>query len=1127
MSIDNTAFAGLFASLLADITAVTESVECIEVEQESFFEAGCYLYRVFPVIMELKYTEKTPKNAKEILETISQNVNLAKDLVGDCDKNNQPVSDSELGSIIGQLEGVIKDIGECLCLIPSATFGGEGYAETAVRSLSEEMQNVRFKVKRPQELRTKELKPQISFAAEQHKKSEMATESSQMPQLTQNVHIEVKQPQPQELRTKELKPQTSFETEPHEKSKMEIGSSEMPQLMQNVHIEVKQPEDLRTKELEPQMSFAKEPHKKSKMATESSHMPQLMPMESDLYSVNVEVSVSTESSQASNMPCLNDFLKITNQKSQNENVNKSLPRLPQVAHYIEPMYDTFFCPLTKQIMDDPVTIESGVTYERKAIMEWFETFSHLEDIICPTTGMKLTSRVLSTNVALKTTIEQWKDRNEAARIKVARVALSLASSDNMILEAITDLQHICKRKQYNKVQVLSVGILPLLIKLLGYKDRDVRCGALELLRQLAEEDNEGKEMIANAMDLSTLLELLSSSHQSVQHASLLLLLELSRGQALREKIGSATGAILILIRIKYNHQVDPFASQKADEILKNLERFRDNIKQMAEYGFLDPLLNHLTVGSKEVQMEMASYLGEIILGNDSKTYVAERASPSLFKMVQSGNTIIRKAAFKALAQISSHHPNARILVEAGVVQIMAEEMFARRIYDEPMNSKKEAAAILANILESGVEHDSIQVNPHGHRISSDYVVYNIICMLKNSTAHELDINLIRILLCLTKSPKSMATIVSVVNETEASYTLIELINTQHEQLGIAAIKLLITLASHVGNTLAERLCKTRGQPESLIESQTETNHITEKQAVSAKFLAKLPQQNLTLNLALLHKNVVPTILQRIILIQRSGIRTSRHATVYLEGLVGILVRFTTTLYEPQILFLAKAHNLTSVFTELLTKTSSDEVQRLSATGLEKLSLESIKLSKPPKIKKTKLTNLFHLPKLLSSSSLKRRKIPLLCPVHRGVCSSETTFCLIDANAVERLLACLDHENNEVVEASLAAICTLLDDNVDVNMSVSLLSEVNAIQHILNVVKEHRQEGLWQKSFWMIEKFLVKGGNKSASDISQDRLLPASLVSAFHHGNGSTRQIAENILRHLNRMPNTSTSYYTM
>ncbi|XWS64143.1 hypothetical protein CRYUN_Cryun06bG0161400 [Craigia yunnanensis] len=1055
---DNTSFASLFGSLLADISAITESVEYIVVEQENFIEVGCYLYRVFPAIMELKYTENTPKNAKEILQALSQNVNLAKDLVGECKKENQPVSDTELRSIIAHLEGVVKDIGECLCLIPSATFGGEEYAETAVRSLSDEMQNVHFEVKQPQVLETKELEPQISFASEQPKKLQMPIE---------------------------------------------------------------------TKELEPQISFASEQPKKLQMPIERSQMPQ-MPIESDLYSVDVEVSVSTESSQILSMPGLVDFLKITSQRSQrqHESINKSLTTLPQVAHYIEPLYDTFFCPLTKQIMDEPVTIESGVTYERKAIREWFETFSHLEDVMCPTTGMKLTSRVLSTNVALKTTIDEWKDRNEAARIKVARTALSLASSESMILEAIRDLQHICKRKRYNKVQVLSVGILPLLIKSLGYKDRDVRCGTLELLQQLAEED-EGKEMIANIMDISTLIELLSSSHQPVRHASLLFLLELSRSQALGEKIGSATGAILMLIRIKYNRHVDSFASQKAEEILQNLERHPDNIKRMAEYGFLEPLLNHLIEGSVEVKMEMASYLGVIILGNDSKTYVAERASPSLIKMVQSGNTIIRQAAFKALAQISTYHSNGRILVEAGIIHIMAEEMFACRIYDESINSKKEAAEILANILESGIEHDSIQVNTHGHRISSDYVVYNIIYMLKNSTPDELNINLIRILLCLTKSPKSMATIISVVNETEASYTLIELINNPHEQLAIAAIKLLITLAPHVGNTLTERLCKTRGQPENLIESPTEANHITEKQAVSAKFLAKLPQQNLTLNLALLNKNVVPTILQKIFLIQRSGTRTSRHATVYLEGLVGILVRFTTTLYEPQILFLARTHNLTSVFTELLMKTSSDEVQRLSATGLENLSLESINLSRPPQIKKTKSMKLFHLPKFLSSISSKRINIPVLCPVHRGFCSSESTFCLIDAKAVERLLACLDHENVEVVEASLAAICTLLDDKVDVDKSVSLLSEVNAIQHILNVVKEHRQEGLRQKSFWMIEKFLVKGGNKSVSDISQDRLLPASLISAFHHGDGSTRQMAENILRHLNRMPNPSTTYYTI
>ena len=104
-------------------------------------------------------------------------------------------------------------------------------------------------------------------------------------------------------------------------------------------------------------------------------------------------------------------------------------------------------------------------------------------------------------------------------------------------------------------------------------------------------------MIANIVDISTIIELLSSSHQPVRNASLLFLLELSRSQALGEKIGSATGAILMLIRIKYNRHVDSFASQKADEILKNLERYPDNIKRMAEYGFLEPLLNHLTEGN--------------------------------------------------------------------------------------------------------------------------------------------------------------------------------------------------------------------------------------------------------------------------------------------------------------------------------------------------------------------------------------------------------------------------------------------------------------------------------------------------------------------------------------------------
>ncbi|CBI27413.3 unnamed protein product, partial [Vitis vinifera] len=931
---DTSPVSSLIQSLLVSISEITASVVCINVEQESFMELGSYLYRTSPAIIELQTTKNTPENAMRILQSLSKSVDLAKNLVGQLQKDSHPISDPELGSIIEQLEGVIKLMGEELSLIPPSTFGNQEYAEIAVRSVSKEMQNARFGVCQ-----------------------------TQLPDIPHHMNV--------------------------------IPKSKCYRSQRN-----------------------------------------------------------------------------------HENMsNGSLKNMPQVTQFMEPFYETFFCPLTKNIMEDPVTIESGVTYERKAITEWFEKYNNSAEICCPATGQKLRSKGLSTNIALKTTIEEWKERNEAARIKVARAALSLAISESMVLEALNDLQSICGRKPYNKVQIRNVGMLPLLVKFLEYKDTNVRLATLEILRELAEDD-EGKEMVAKVMDISTTIKMLSSDHQPIRHAALLFLLELSRSQSLCEKIGSVAGGILMLITIKYNWSFDTFALEKADEILKNLETSPNNIKRMADNGYLEPLLHHLIEGCEEMKMEMGSYLGEIALGHDSKTYVAERASPALVKMLHTGNTLTKKAAFKALEQISSYHPNGKILVEAGIVQIVVEEMLTpRKIHNETMNSIKEAAAILGNLLESGIEFENLQ----------------------NSTPDKLNTNLIRILLCLAKSPKSNATIVSVVRETEASYTLIELINNPHEELGIASMKLLITLSPYLGHTFAERLCKTRGQPQSLLQSPGGTNQITQKQAVSANFLADLPHQNLRLNLALLSNDSVPMILQSIHQMQRSGTRTSRYASAYLEGLVGIIVRFTTTLFEPQMLFLARNYNFTSVLTELLTKTSSDKVQRLSAIGLKNLSSESVNLSKPPQIKRTKFLKFFKLPRSLSAGSSKSKKIQVL-------------------------LACLEHENAEVIEAALSALCTLLDDKVDVDKSVSLLSGVDCIQHVLNVVKEHREEGLREKSLWVIERFLMKGGDRSASYISQDRSLPATLVSAFHHGDGSTKQMAAKILRHLNQMPKVTTNF---
>lgn len=99
------------------------------------------------------------------------------------------------------------------------------------------------------------------------------------------------------------------------------------------------------------------------------------------------------------------------------------------------------------------------------------------------------------------------------------------------------------------------------------------------------------------VDISTIIKMLSSNHTPVRHASASLLLELSKCQSSCYKIGMVAGGILMLITVKYRQSSDAFASETADQILKNLEILPDNIKLMAENGYWEPLLAHLVEGN--------------------------------------------------------------------------------------------------------------------------------------------------------------------------------------------------------------------------------------------------------------------------------------------------------------------------------------------------------------------------------------------------------------------------------------------------------------------------------------------------------------------------------------------------
>ncbi|KAI5006129.1 hypothetical protein ZWY2020_033372 [Hordeum vulgare] len=71
----------------------------------------------------------------------------------------------------------------------------------------------------------------------------------------------------------------------------------------------------------------------------------------------------------------------------------------------------FVCPITSQVFDDPVTLETGQTYERRAIQEWLDR----GNATCPITRQHLHGGSLpKTNYVLKRLIAGWREQSPPA-----------------------------------------------------------------------------------------------------------------------------------------------------------------------------------------------------------------------------------------------------------------------------------------------------------------------------------------------------------------------------------------------------------------------------------------------------------------------------------------------------------------------------------------------------------------------------------------------------------------------------------------------------------------------------------------------------------------------------------------
>ncbi|KAF7071324.1 hypothetical protein CFC21_076682 [Triticum aestivum] len=781
---------------------------------------------------------------------------------------------------------------------------------------------------------------------------------------------------------------------------------------------------------------------------------------------------------------------------------------------VEPIYESFLCPLTKQIMRDPVTLESGATFEREAILKWFkESDSSGRSLVCPITRKELSSTELNPSIALRNTIDEWMHRNEAAKLDVACKSLTSENSEHDTLQALEYVVEICQRSRSSRHVVRKLGLISLISELLKNSSTKVRQKSLESLCFVAKDDNDNKDEIAAGDNIRTIVKFLSHGHVQEKEQAASLLYELSQYKPLSEKIGSVPGAILILVGLSSSKIENLFTVDRADKTLVNLESCEKNVRQMAENGRLQPLLRLLLEGSADTQLSMAAYVGELVLTNDVKVFVAQTAGSALVNIMKSGNREAREAALKALNQISSYDVSAKILIEAGILPPLIADLFTVGSNQLPMRLKEVSATILANVVASGANFQSIPLDHNRQTLVSEEIVHNLLHLISN-TGPATECKLLQVLVGLTSSSTTVQGIVDAIKSSGATVSLIQFVEAPQREVRMASIKLLNNISPCMGQELAEAFRGNFSQLSSLIRVIADNNGISEEQAPAAGLVADLPLQDSVLTRRLVEDGAFTTIISKVIMIRQGESRGGRFVNPFLEGLVRIVSRITFILEDdPDIIAVAREYNLTALFSDLLQMNGLDTVQIVSATALGNLSGQSKHLTKilPP----PNAGLCFSIFPCLSQKSVETG----VCRVHHGICSSRESFCLLEGKVVEKLVACLDHNNEKVVEASLTALSTLLDDGVDIDQGVMVLCDAEGVKPILDVLCENRTEALRQRAVWAVERILRT--DEIAYEISGNQNVSTALVEAFRHGDFRTRQIAERALKHVDKLPNFS------
>ncbi|PON36546.1 Beta-catenin [Parasponia andersonii] len=334
-----------------------------------------------------------------------------------------------------------------------------------------------------------------------------------------------------------------------------------------------------------------------------------------------------------------------------------------VKHRSPVIPDDFRCPISLELMKDPVIVSTGQTYERSCIQKWLEA-GHKT---CPKTQQTLLHTALTPNYVLKSLIALWCESNGVELPKTRETCRSKKSGSSVsdcdraaiavLLEKLTigdpeqqraaagELRLLAKRNADNRVCIAEAGAIPLLVELLSSHDSRTQEHAVTALLNLSINDI-NKGTIVNAGAIPDIVDVLKNGSMEARENAAATLFSLSVVDENKVAIGAA-GAIPALIKLLC--EGTPRGKKDAATAIFNLSIYQGNKARAVKAGIVSPLMRLLKDAGGGMVDEALAILAILASHQEGKMAIGQAEPiPVLVEVIRTGSPRNRENAAAVL-----------------------------------------------------------------------------------------------------------------------------------------------------------------------------------------------------------------------------------------------------------------------------------------------------------------------------------------------------------------------------------------------------------------------------------------------------------------------------------------------